>query len=74
MHKFRVLATNKLVKFDKKKSIKINKKLCLIFGQNIKILAHSENFKSAKTYLLPYFQPLWAKNVRNLSENFIKNN
>jgi hypothetical protein len=29
-------------------------------GQKINILAHSENLKSAKTYLLLYFQPLWA--------------
>jgi hypothetical protein len=31
------------------------------FVQKLKILAHSENHKLPKTYLLPYFQPLWAK-------------
>ncbi len=43
-----------------------------IFGQEIKILVHSENLKFGKNYLLPYFQPLWAKNIPTLWEKIFK--
>jgi hypothetical protein len=43
-----------------------------IFGQNIETLAHSENLKSARIYLLPYFYPLWDKNIRASAQKFIK--
>jgi hypothetical protein len=33
------------------------------FGQKINFLAHSENFKPAENYILPYILPLWAKNI-----------
>jgi hypothetical protein len=37
------------------------------------ILTHSADFKSAKIYLLPYFQPFWAKNMPNWLEKSIQN-
>jgi hypothetical protein len=53
------------IKFNKS-IIEFNKKSCEINS----ILAHSENFKSAKAYLLPYFQPLCAKSFQILSLKF----
>jgi hypothetical protein len=34
-----------------------------ILAKNSINLVHSDNFKSAKIYLSPYFQPLWIKNM-----------
>jgi hypothetical protein len=42
-----------------------------IVDQNLNILVHSENFKSAKNYSLSYFQSPWVKNMRDLGENFM---
>jgi hypothetical protein len=42
------------------------------FYSNFENLAHSENLKSAKFYIMLYYQPLWAKTIANLSGKFIK--
>jgi hypothetical protein len=42
-------------------------------SQKINILAHREYLKSAKIYLLLYFEPLWAKNIQNLNKNLVEN-
>jgi hypothetical protein len=41
------------------------------FGQKIKVLAHSENFKSVKTHFCPIFSHFEPKCFENLSENLI---
>ncbi len=40
-------------------------------AKKIKIMAHSKNLKSAKIYLLLYFQPLWAKSIPKLWDFFL---
>ncbi len=42
------------------------------FWPKIKILTHSENLKFAKICLVPYFKPLWVKNIPKLWENSLK--
>jgi hypothetical protein len=39
----------------------------------INFLAYSENFKSAKTYFLPNFLPLWTNLMRNFGKILIEN-